>query len=131
MLRPQVVLFVIASVFLPSAHAVSIPGARGLVVALDSDGTYSVAVSSPAWRFTGNVGAPVGNVQVGSGADNLGTFNEISFDFKAGVLRHASIRSYWERAVVMFTLKYPDAAGPNTLQPAASNENHRPCSNRL
>jgi hypothetical protein len=90
----------------------TIPGASGMTVSVDPSGTYQITLPSPAWRFAGATPGPVSNLRTSSGADNLGAYNEISFDLDAA--RHASVRAWTERSGVLFTVKYT-AASSNTL----------------
>jgi hypothetical protein len=73
---------------------VTIVGSGNIAVTVDPSGSYSVTVPDLAWSFSGSAGVPLNNLQTGSSADALGGYSEISFDFQAGVARHASIRSY-------------------------------------
>ena len=89
-----------------SAQSISASGNGGnLTVSVDPSGLYDVSTVNPAWHFHGNVGAPAANLQTGSGADSVGTFSEVAFDFQSGVVRHAAIRCYWDHAQVLFTLQ--------------------------
>ena len=114
--------------FIPTAQAISIGGPNGLSVNIDSNGTYVVSVPSLAWTFSGAVGAPLANVQVTSGADALGSYSEVGFDFVTDTTRHASIRSYWDHADILFTVTNWAAAAntfafPNLTQ-YPQNLNH-------
>jgi hypothetical protein len=57
----------------------------------------------------------LGNLQTGSGADALGGYSEISFDFQNSAARHASIRTYMEHPDVLFTVSNPSSGAANTL----------------
>ena len=94
------------------AATTTIQGAQGLVVSVDSSGTYDITVSYPAWRFAGTIGHALTNVIVASGLDAVGPFSEIDFDFTAAIARHASIRAYANQTSVLFTLSYPNAGSP-------------------
>ena len=94
------------------AATTSIQGSQGLVVSVDSSGTYDIFVTNPAWHFGGTLGHPLSNISVISGLDAVGPFSEISFDFSATVGRHAAIRAYSNQTSVLFTLNYPNAATP-------------------
>jgi hypothetical protein len=83
-------------------------------VSVEPNGSYDVAVPSLAWHFGGNIGYPLSNITVGSGADALGPFSEISFDFQSDARRHAAIRSYGDHPDVLFTVNH-QAAAPNTF----------------
>jgi hypothetical protein len=73
-----------------------------------------VLVPDLQWHFTGNIGAPLVNVVVAPGADAVGSYSEISFDFVTDATRHAAIRSYGNHQAVLFTVLNP-AAAPNTF----------------
>jgi hypothetical protein len=94
--------------------AVSIPGAAGLQVTVDPSGSYDIALSNPAWDFGGDLGYPLSNLTVTSGADGAGSYSEIGFDFEADAPRHGAIRSYWNKRAVLFTLSN-SAPAANTL----------------
>ena len=96
-----------------SAHGVTIAGAGGLTVSVDSGGSYAVLVPDLNWSFSGAIGFPLANVTVSTGADSLGAFQEVAFDFQSDAARHAAIRSYTERPAVLFTV--------NCLSPAPNS----------
>ena len=98
-----------------AAASTSIGGAGGLTVTVDSTGIYEVFVPDLQWLFSGNIGAPLVNLAVASGADAVGSFSEISFDFVSDATRHAAIRSYGNHQAVLFTVSYPSSSGPNTF----------------
>src|SRR5690242_6887073 len=83
-------------------------------ISLEGNGAYTIAVPAMNWRFGGALGAAAANVIVNSGADRVGTFSEIAFDFQRDVTRHATIRAYWDRAAVLFTISQ-SAASVNTI----------------
>jgi hypothetical protein len=99
----------------PAFSAISIVGANNITVTVDVSGTYSVTVPDLSWSFSGSVGAPLTNLQTGSGADALGGYSEVSFNFHTDAARHASIRSYHDRPQVMFAMSNPASAAANTL----------------
>ena len=103
------------ALFFPAYGAVTIVGSGNIAVTADPSGSYSVTVPDLAWNFTGSVGVPLNNLQTGSGADALGGYSEISFDFEAGAARHASIRTYMEYPDVLFTVSYPSSGAANTF----------------
>jgi hypothetical protein len=100
---------------IPAQSAVTIVGSGNLAVTVDPGGAYSVTVPNLAWTFSGNIGVPLDNLQVGTGADALGGYSEISFDFQAGAPRHGSIRSYSEHPDVLFSVSYPSQGAANTF----------------
>jgi hypothetical protein len=99
---------------LPATGAVVTGGAGSLTVTVDPSGSYDIVVASPAWRFHGDIGHPLSNIQVGSGSDALGPYLEIGFDFQTDAGRHAAIRSYWDHSHVLFTASNP-ASAPNSF----------------
>jgi hypothetical protein len=76
--------------------------ATGITVSVGQDGSYSVSTDDPAWTLRGAVGNPITNIQTGSGADNIGSYQQISFTYYDGVSRAASIKLYHGRPVVLF-----------------------------
>jgi hypothetical protein len=100
---------------IPAHSAATIVGVRNIAVAVDPGGTYAVTVPDMAWSFSGTVGAPLSNLLTATGADNLGGFSEVSFDFQLDVARHASIRAYADHPDVLFTVSYPSAGAANTF----------------
>jgi hypothetical protein len=99
----------------PGHGAVTIVGGGNIAVTVDPSGSYSVTVPDPAWSFSGSIGVPLNNLQNNSSADSLGGYSEVSFDFQAGVSRHASIRTYMEHPDVLFTVSYPSSGAANTF----------------
>jgi len=55
----------------------------------------------------------VSNLSVATGADTVGNYSEIGFDFQTDAARHATIRAYGNQQVVLFTLSNPSGS-PNT-----------------
>ncbi len=92
------------------ADGTTVQGAQGMVVSVDSSGTYDIVLANPAWHFGGSLGHPMLNISTTAGTDSVGPFSEISFDFTAAITRHAAIRAYTNEAAVLFTLNYPTAA---------------------
>ena len=100
---------------IPAFSSVTIVGSGNISVTVDSSGTYTVTVPDLTWTFSGNLGTALSNVQTSSSADGLGGYSEISFDFQAGVARHAAIRSYQNHPDVLFRISQPAADAANTL----------------
>ena len=96
MLFRTTLLVVSALIFLsfPSYAGVTIVGNANITVAVEPAGSYSIAVPERSWVFGGDTGAALSNITTVHGADSLGGYAEIGFDFQAGVARHASIRVY-------------------------------------
>ena len=118
--RVRAFLFLAVFAVIPVAQAVSVGGADGTTVSVDGNGTYTIAVPHLSWRFSGTVGAAAANVIVNSGADSVGTFSEIAFDFQREITRHAIIRAYWDRAAVLFTVSQSAASTNATAFPNLS-----------
>lgn len=85
-----------------------------VTISVDPGGGYQVYVQNPSWTFAGNIGHRLSNITVTTGADTVGSYSEMAFDFVATVSRHASIRGYWDHQAVLFTLACP-GGGANTL----------------
>jgi hypothetical protein len=96
------------------AQAVTIAGAGSLTVSVDSGGSYQVLVPDLNWRFSGAIGFPLTNIVVSSGADSLGAFQDVAFDFQSDAARHADIRAYTDRPAVLFTVNCVSPA-PNSF----------------
>ncbi len=118
---PVVSLRALAWCFLPlisaaplRAASTTISGAAGLTVTVDSSGSYTIAVLNPSWRFVGQTGFPASNIYPVSGADAMGPYQEISFDFHSDAPRHAAIRAYYNQQAVLFTASNPSDS-PNTF----------------
>ncbi len=82
----------------------------GLRASVYSSGSYEVAIQSPGWIFAGSVGAPLDSVKLNSGADSIGSWQEIAFSYGS---ESSAIRLYDGRAAVLFSTQYGEAT-PNT-----------------
>lgn len=91
---------------------------NGLAVSVNSDsGEYEVQTKKPAWEFHGSTGAPLKNVAVEKGRDELGDYQRIAFDWQEGQLpMNGSIRIYDATGVALFSQTCDAAA---ELLPAA------------
>ena len=65
------------------------------------------------WQFGGNIGHTLSQLGVASGADALGHYSEIGFDYSVETARHGAIRSYSNRPAVLFSITYTQAS-PNS-----------------
>jgi hypothetical protein len=97
-----------------SPAATTIAGAAGLTVSVDSSGAYDITLPDPQWHFGGNLGTALTNLGVATGADAVGTYSEIAFDFQTDAPRHAALRAYGNHQAVLFTVSQAVQA-PNTL----------------
>ena len=91
----------------PAAGSAAVTGASASVSA---NGTYTVTTASPAFTFTGTVGASATNISASTaGSDAVGAYHEIDFQYTAGGYpRTASIRTYDSLPVVLFGTTYVD-----------------------
>ena len=98
-----------------SAPAVTITGGSGgLIVSVTAAGQYEVAIPKLGWNFAGSVGYPLANLSAASGADAVGNYAEVSFDFRSDAPRHGAIRSYSVQPAVLFSVSN-SATAPNTF----------------
>lgn len=112
MTRPLLVLLFVLHAFCEAVCAgAGIDGSAGIHVTVDPDGSFVVSLSNPPCRLRGTTGRPVNNIALNDGIDTLGAYHEIAFDYAVDGQRHASIRTYPGRPVVLFTVLYADAAG--------------------
>ena len=86
----------------------------GVTVSVRDSGSYTVETLNPAWSFGGDVGFPLSNVASSQGSDRLGSYVQLSFDFRSDAPRHAYMRAYLERRAVLFSIENTDAA-PNSF----------------
>jgi hypothetical protein len=95
----------------------------GIAVSVDGDGTFEVTTRSPAWRFAGSVGSPLGDVVARGGKDRAGEFREIGFKYRPakGAKWLGAIRVYEHRPVVVFKLVFPTAGKTSETFPALSS----------
>lgn len=103
------------------AGALVTAGGAGLIVSVDSSGSYGVSVPGLSWEFRGEIGAPAVNLVLASGADSAGAYQEISFDFVTDAARHAAIRSYNDRPAVLFIARSAVATSNTFSFPAWKN----------
>jgi hypothetical protein len=94
--------------------AAAADGIGPISISADASGHYEVSVPSLSWRFSGETGTPLTNIVSGSGADSMGAYTQVAFDFNDGTPRHAFMRSYNDRSSVLFSATTP-ATSSNTL----------------
>jgi hypothetical protein len=92
--------------------SVTITNLAGLMATVRADGSYIVTSTSPAWTFIGGLGAAPFNLATDSGADNEGSFSEITFSYTNATTQAAGIRLYASQPVVLFS-ETALAATPN------------------
>ena len=108
-----------------TAYTVSEP-ATGITITVNTSGSYTISVQSPAWTFGGNVGHTLSNVMVNSGTDSLGSYKEITFQYQGSVARSSGIRTYSSRSVVLFSTTYLAAASNSEAFPTLTTYPQNP-----
>jgi hypothetical protein len=90
-----------------AAATLSAPG-HGLSVQVnETNGTYEVAMKSPAWTLRGSVAAPAGSVGVSRARDAVGAYQQVTLSWREGQTPVTGrIRLYDESAVVLFASEY-------------------------
>jgi hypothetical protein len=87
------------------AAITSVTGADGITATIDErSGRYEVRAKEPSWVFAGTLGAAAADVSVQDGQDRLGAFRELSFRWRDRVALKGSIRTYVDRAVLLFAI---------------------------
>jgi hypothetical protein len=85
-------------------EAIVVTNAAGLSAALDSNGSYTVQSSAPAWTFGGEISSVLKNTVAVSGEDSLGGYQRISFEWTEGSAPiSGEIRLYNDRPVILFS----------------------------
>jgi hypothetical protein len=102
-------LFLIATMACASALAAAEPAriesAAGVTAELDGmTGHYTLRVAASRWSFAGDLGGPAGELAVSRGADRLGTFQEIDFEWMPARMLAGTIRLYDAQPAVLFSL---------------------------
>jgi len=104
-LRGAVLVLVTLAAPCARATPLTIAGARGTFADIDAAaGSYSVRSAAPGWTFTGALPAPVSGLTRRTGADRLGAYQELAFRWRDGAALAGSIRTYRERAAVLFRI---------------------------
>ncbi|MBV9069439.1 MAG: hypothetical protein JO093_18855 [Acidobacteria bacterium] len=75
----------------------------GITVTVEENGHYAIRTADPNWVFTGTLPVAASGLKTLAGHDGIGDFDEITFTFGA---REGSIRTYPNRAAVLFTDRY-------------------------
>ncbi len=82
--------------------AVAITNSIGASVVVGANGIYQIHFAAPVWVFLGNLALVLGNRTINSGADTIGGYSEITFNYTSAVAHAAGIRLYNNSPVVMF-----------------------------
>jgi hypothetical protein len=81
----------------------AIEGAHGIVATIDQkSGRYEIRSQELNWTFSGRLGDSASDVSVKNGRDRLGAYRELSFSWRHEAPLNGSIRTYINRAVVLF-----------------------------
>src|SRR5277367_3733596 len=83
-----------------------------LTAQIDANGNYQLVSDKPDWTFAGHIDAPITASHGHHGdTDRIGKFDEVDAEFKVnGVPLMASIRTYSDRPLALFSLEY---SGPS------------------
>jgi hypothetical protein len=105
----------------PSVGAVT--NATGIGLSVHLNGSFEVTSRTPAWRFGGSVGSPVGSLASRHGSDRAGDYQEIEFKYEPSetVTRRGAIRVYDRRPVVVFRLTFITAGKTTESFPSISS----------
>jgi hypothetical protein len=68
----------------------------------DATGAYTLTRPAGQWKFTGSCGAALKNCRVTDGADRIGGFHAVTFDWLAEGAESAEIRLYDGRPIALF-----------------------------
>jgi len=86
-------------------ETLAVEGAQGVRAMLDAaSGRYEVESGELGWAFAGTLGAAVSELEVHEGRDRLGSFHELQFRWRQGLSLEASIRTYADEPVVLFSV---------------------------
>lgn len=99
-------------------ESLAVEGARGVRATLDAaSGRYEVRSRELGWVFAGTLGAAVSESSVYEGRDRLGSFHELQFRSRQPQRLEASIRTYANEAIVVFSETSESAVSdPETLR---------------
>ena len=88
-----------ASLFCSAGSAV------GLAIQVNPNtGAYQISSQTPSWSFSGSLGTPLQNATTTRGHDDLGDYQQISFNWQASQIpMSGSIRIYHGRSVALFS----------------------------
>ncbi|GAC1547241.1 MAG: hypothetical protein NVS2B7_22870 [Herpetosiphon sp.] len=78
----------------------------GIGITVYSSGRYEVIADKHGWKFAGEIGQRLTNLATSTGADTIGSFQEIAFTYFSEAEKRASIRTYAVKPIVLFTIEY-------------------------
>ena len=106
-----VFLCVFWALFRPLIFAATVSElSTGVTLTVNPAGDYSVESSSPPFRFGGNLEGSITDLAAGAGTDKIGRYQEIAWRQSINGARTAGIRVYANRPVILFSVKYLEAA---------------------
>jgi hypothetical protein len=91
--------------------------ATGIEVTFQPDGRYLISTRIAEWKFSGSINQPVAAMIIHEGTDHVAAYREIVVDYEQEGLKQASIRLYSGKPVVLFSIKYAQAAGNTAMFP--------------
>ncbi|MEA3105703.1 MAG: hypothetical protein QOI88_308, partial [Gammaproteobacteria bacterium] len=104
-IRAPLLVALTLSALLCHAAPPAIEGAHGIAATIDQkSGRYEVRSHELNWTFAGQLGGSVSDVSVEHGRDRLGAYRELRFTWRQKVPLNGSIRTYVNRAVVLFDI---------------------------
>ncbi len=87
------------------------PSNTGITVSINQQtGQYTIQTDQPAWTFKGNVGKTLTNVSSKNGQDEIGNYQETTFQWTSDNQYTGTIRWYKDSPIVLFTLATPNGA---------------------
>jgi hypothetical protein len=84
LVRPAGILALL-TIINPASAQLTINGYNGLTASISSN-TYSLSIPHAGWLLAGTLGSLALNSRIGSGSDNLGSYQELAFNY--AVVRH-------------------------------------------
>jgi len=85
-------------------ETLAVEGAQGVRVMLDAaSGRYQVQSRELGWAFAGTLGTAASDLGVHEGRDRLGSYHELGFRWRQPLPLEASIRTYVDRPIVLFS----------------------------
>lgn len=105
-----------------SSAQLTISGLNGLTASLSTNGSYSLNLPVAGWQVGGFLPGHPSSSTIVTGSDNLGDYQEISFNYSTGASnRYASIRAYTGRPMVLFAITYLNGSANTAPFPAFSS----------
>ena len=113
LVRIVIAFLLLAAVGLETTQVAKATGSTSIstpyiTVTVNPDGAYTIVSTTPAWTFGGNIGHSLSNINVQTGNDHIGSYQEIVCNYNDGngSSRGAGIRTYNAKPIVVFTDSY-------------------------